>query len=183
MTLMIVAHPNLAASNANKTIMTSLQQRHPDMEVRSLQALYPDQNIDVAAEQAALLRHELIILQFPLYWYHTPAVLKAWFDQVLTYGFAYGSQGTYLKNKTLLVSVTVGQPEQNYIEHNRPFMPELLRPLQKSAEYVQMHYLEPICLYDIATVLGHSNAQIQTRAAAHSEVIHQAILAHQTTLS
>ncbi|WP_432519825.1 NAD(P)H-dependent oxidoreductase [Kineococcus sp. SYSU DK006] len=45
---------------------------------------------DVRAEQAKLAAAELLVLQFPLWWYGPPAVLKGWFDRVLTAGFAYG---------------------------------------------------------------------------------------------
>ncbi|MFF1528649.1 NAD(P)H-dependent oxidoreductase [Cellulomonas sp. NPDC058312] len=47
---------------------------------------------DVRAEQAKLAAAELLVLQFPLWWYGPPAILKGWFDRVLTAGFAYGDQ-------------------------------------------------------------------------------------------
>ena len=45
---------------------------------------------DVLAEQAKLLRADAVILQFPLWWFGVPAILKGWFDRVLSNGFAYG---------------------------------------------------------------------------------------------
>ncbi|GAA1617515.1 NAD(P)H-dependent oxidoreductase [Actinoplanes couchii] len=45
---------------------------------------------DVRREQAELAAAELLVLQFPLWWYGPPAILKGWFDRVLTSGFAYG---------------------------------------------------------------------------------------------
>ncbi len=45
---------------------------------------------DVREEQAKLAAAELLIVQFPLWWYGPPAILKGWFDRVLTNGFAYG---------------------------------------------------------------------------------------------
>lgn len=45
---------------------------------------------EVQAEQAKLAAAELLILQFPLWWYGPPAILKGWFDRVLTDSFAYG---------------------------------------------------------------------------------------------
>lgn len=45
---------------------------------------------DVRQEQAKLAAAELLVLQFPLWWYGPPAILKGWFDRVLTNGFAYG---------------------------------------------------------------------------------------------
>jgi len=45
---------------------------------------------EVREEQRKLASAELLILQFPLWWYGTPAILKGWLDRVLTEGFAYG---------------------------------------------------------------------------------------------
>ena len=45
---------------------------------------------DLRDEQAKLAAAELLVLQFPLWWYGPPAILKGWFDRVLTSGFAYG---------------------------------------------------------------------------------------------
>jgi NAD(P)H dehydrogenase (quinone) len=45
---------------------------------------------DVSQEQAKLAAAELLIVQFPLWWYGMPAIMKGWFDRVLTNGFAYG---------------------------------------------------------------------------------------------
>lgn len=80
MTLMILAHPDFNNSTANKTISEALAVKLPDMEIRNIHALYPDYQIDRDAEQQALLRHELIILQYPMYWFNMPAILKIWFE-------------------------------------------------------------------------------------------------------
>ena len=45
---------------------------------------------DVREEQAKLAAAELLVVQFPLWWYGPPAILKGWFDRVLTGGFAHG---------------------------------------------------------------------------------------------
>lgn len=47
---------------------------------------------DVAGEQAKLADAELLILQFPLWWYGPPAILKGWLDRVLTDSFAYDNE-------------------------------------------------------------------------------------------
>ena len=51
--------------------------------MRDIFQLYPDYKIDVSAEQEALLRHDTIILQYPMFWFNMPAILKLWFDEVL----------------------------------------------------------------------------------------------------
>jgi len=74
---------------------------------------------DVAAEQAKLLAADAVILQFPLWWFGLPAMLKGWFDRVFSNGFAYGltapgarysaryGEGR-LAGKRALLSVTTG---------------------------------------------------------------------------
>jgi NAD(P)H dehydrogenase (quinone) len=44
---------------------------------------------DVRAEQHRLLAADLLVLQFPLWWYGMPAMLKGWIDRVFECGFAY----------------------------------------------------------------------------------------------
>ena len=60
MPLIILAHPHFEQSTANKTIVETLQNKVKDLEVRNIHQLYPNYQINVAEEQAALLRHELI---------------------------------------------------------------------------------------------------------------------------
>lgn len=79
---------------------------------------------DVRAEQEKLADAELLVIQFPLWWYGMPAILKGWFDRVLTSGFAYGDldpelgvprrygDGGLVGRKALVV-VTAGEDERS----------------------------------------------------------------------
>ncbi|MCA1452380.1 NAD(P)H-dependent oxidoreductase [Bradyrhizobium sp. BRP22] len=81
---------------------------------------------DVKAEQEKLLSADVLILQFPLWWYTMPAILKGWVDRVYAYGFAYGvgehsdrhwgdrfGEGTLAGKRAMLI-VTTGGWEQHY---------------------------------------------------------------------
>jgi NAD(P)H dehydrogenase (quinone) len=81
------------------------------------------QALDIAAEQQKLLAADAVILQFPLWWFGMPAILKGWVDRVFAYGLAYGYKGAGnrhrygdggLKGKRALLSVTVGGPAEDY---------------------------------------------------------------------
>lgn len=48
------------------------------------------QSAEIAAEQAKLRWADGVILQFPLWWFSMPALLKGWVDRVYACGFAYG---------------------------------------------------------------------------------------------
>ncbi|MFH8345050.1 NAD(P)H-dependent oxidoreductase [Streptomyces sp. NPDC018045] len=45
---------------------------------------------DIRAEQEKVTWADTLVVQFPLWWYGMPAILKGWFDRVFVKGFAYG---------------------------------------------------------------------------------------------
>lgn len=47
------------------------------------------QTPDIAAEQAKVMWADAVIIQYPLWWFSVPAILKGWFDRVLAAGWAY----------------------------------------------------------------------------------------------
>ena len=100
MILIIYAHPYPQHSHANKRMLEQVRTLD-NVEIRSLYQLYPDFNIDIAAEQDALSRADLIIWQHPMQWYSTPPLLKLWIDKVFSHGWAYGHNGNALKGKSL----------------------------------------------------------------------------------
>jgi glutathione-regulated potassium-efflux system ancillary protein KefF len=87
MILIIYAHPYPQHSHANKRMLEQAGTLD-GVEIRSLYQLYPDFNIDIAAEQAALARADLVIWQHPMQWYSVPPLLKLWMDKVLAHGWA-----------------------------------------------------------------------------------------------
>ncbi len=109
----------------------------------------PDMNFDPAVEQALLLRVDRVVLQLPFYWYSSPPVLKAWLDQVLLAGFAYGPGGDQLNGKELVLAISTGGPAESYQAgaFNNFSMPELLTPFQQTALLTGMTYLPPFVLH------------------------------------
>uniref|UniRef100_UPI00358E81E3 ribosyldihydronicotinamide dehydrogenase [quinone]-like isoform X2 n=1 Tax=Myxine glutinosa TaxID=7769 RepID=UPI00358E81E3 len=75
---------------------------------------------DIVEEQKKLSAADLVIFQFPMYWFSMPAILKGWMDRVLTYGFAYTYPGFYEKapfaaqKKKAVLSFTTGGPQTMY---------------------------------------------------------------------
>ncbi|MEU4824860.1 NAD(P)H-dependent oxidoreductase [Actinomadura sp. NPDC023710] len=45
---------------------------------------------DIRAEHDNITWADALIVQFPLWWYGMPAILKGWFDRVFVQGFAFG---------------------------------------------------------------------------------------------
>ena len=109
--LLILSHPNYKESFANKIIVDKIKTIIPDIEIDHIDALYPDEKIDVKAEQEKLLRNDTIIFQFPMYWHTRPYLLSKWFEVVYEPGFAYGGNGSKLKDKRVIISMTMENDE------------------------------------------------------------------------
>ena len=80
--LLVLSHPNYKESFANKIIVDKIKTIIPDIEIDHIDELYPDEKIDVKAEQEKLLRNDTIIFQFPMYWHTRPYLLSKWFEVV-----------------------------------------------------------------------------------------------------
>ena len=108
-TLVVVTHPDIANSVVNKRWLEELRRYPERYTVHELHQVYPDWQIDVAQEQRLIEAHDNIVLQFPIFWFSSPPLLKKWLDDVLTYGWAYGSRSGYkMQNKKLALAVTAG---------------------------------------------------------------------------
>ncbi|XP_056384367.1 NAD(P)H dehydrogenase [quinone] 1-like isoform X2 [Hyla sarda] len=70
---------------------------------------------DIVEEQKKLEKADLVIFQFPLYWFGFPAIMKGWVERVFSLGFAYSFETMYstgpFKNKKALLSFSTGAPE------------------------------------------------------------------------
>ena len=137
-TLIILAHPDIEASRVNRRWRQELLLHPEDVTVHELYKEYPDWNIDVPREQRLLEAHDLIIFQFPLYWYSYPPLLKKWLDNVFTHGWAYGSSGNKLQGKKLGIAMTIGDKKENYLPAGSVSftVDEIIAPFQASAIHV-----------------------------------------------
>lgn len=83
---------------------------------------------DILKEQKLLSEADLIIFQFPLWWYSMPALLKGYIDRVFSYGWAYGG-GQALVGKKILVSMTTGAPDFAWTEEKRGTIKDIFKHL------------------------------------------------------
>lgn len=146
--LVLFAHPAIRRSRVNRRLVEAA--RGVDgVVVNDLYQHYPDFDIDVTREQGLLLDHEVLVLQYPFYWYSTPAILKEWQDLVLEHGWAYGHDGHALEGKALLNVVSTGGPEEAYSQDgaNRFTMRQLLAPIEQTARLCGMEYLPPFVVH------------------------------------
>ena len=119
------------------------------------------QSVDITLEQEKLLWADAVILQFPLWWYSMPAILKGWVERVYAYGFAYGvgehsdthwgdrfGEGTLAGKRAMLV-VTAGGWESHYAARgiNGP-IDDILFPINHGILYYPgFDVLPPFVIY------------------------------------
>ncbi|KAJ8281228.1 hypothetical protein GJAV_G00065040 [Gymnothorax javanicus] len=74
---------------------------------------------DIKEEHRKVEEAELIIFQFPMYWFSVPAILKGWLDRVLTQGFAFSLEKMYnngaFKDKKAMLSFSTGASESMFL--------------------------------------------------------------------
>jgi len=142
--LILFAHPRFEQSRANRALLKAVEPL-PAVTLRDLYELYPDFNIDVEREQERLAAHEILIWQYPLYLYGSPALLKQWLDLVLVYGWAHGPGGEALRGKIVFNAVTTGGARLSYGAggFNRHPLDAFLLPFTQTAALCNMTALPP----------------------------------------
>jgi glutathione-regulated potassium-efflux system ancillary protein KefF len=172
MILVLYAHPYPHYSRACATLLEAVQDL-PNLSVRSLYDLYPDFDIDVAAEQTAASSAQLIVWMGPLYWYSVPPLLSHWFEKVLVRGWAYG-EGATLAGKDCLWVTTTGGDAQAFSSQGRHAHPfdAFVAPLEQTARFCGMNWLEPFVLHGAhevrETVLREYGVKLRQRLESHA---------------
>ncbi|WP_100445494.1 NAD(P)H-dependent oxidoreductase [Glycomyces xiaoerkulensis] len=108
---------------------------------------------DIRREQQLLLDADAVILQFPLWWFTMPAIMKGWVDRVLTNGFGYGTVRGWrrygegvLAGKHGLAIVTTGAAEAHMSDRGiNGSIDDLLFPINHGIFfYTGMDALPPV---------------------------------------
>jgi glutathione-regulated potassium-efflux system ancillary protein KefG len=163
-TLLVFAHPALERARINPAMADAVRDL-PGLTFHDLYERYPEFTIDVRLEQKKLLAHDLIVLQYPLYWYATPSLMKEWLDLVWLHGFAYGTNGVAMKGKTLFCAVSTGGAPDAYTKegYNRHSIEDFLRPMETTARLCGMRWAKPFAIHG-AAVIGDKALARETRA-------------------
>lgn len=158
--LVIYAHPAKLRSKTNKELIKSLD-RIKGVTINDIYAKYPDFLIDIKEEQRLCEEHDVIIFQFPLYWYSTPSILKEWQDLVLEHSWAYGSSGNALKGKKFLLAFTAGGDEEMYTHSgmNGFDISEMVTPLRGMANLCKMKWIPPYAIHGIHRGLDRASIE------------------------
>jgi len=126
------------------------------------------QSQDVIDEQRKLEWADAVILQFPLWWFSMPAIMKGWVDRVYACGLAYGvgehsdrrwgdryGEGSFRGKRAMLV-VTAGGWQQHYSERGvNGRIEDLLFPIHHGVLYYPgFDVLPPFVIYRVGKIDG-----------------------------
>ncbi|EDM64696.1 probable NADP(H) oxidoreductase [Moritella sp. PE36] len=168
--LVLFAHPALQKSIAHKSLFNEIQNIE-GITCHDLYDTYPDSFIDIKHEQTLLLNHDIIVLQFPLYWYSCPAILKEWQDLVLEHGFAYGEYGDKLVGKKIMLAISTGGSMNSYSTagYNEHDISQFLLPFSQMSKLCNLEYLTPFVVHDIHK--RHDPARIARKAKEYRQLL------------
>ncbi len=108
------------------------KQQIEEMHATEVCGFVPDVEVELRKMEAC----NLMIWQFPLWWFGLPGILKGWVDRVFAMGRTYGGDRFYengaFKGKRALLSVTTGGPEEVYRKGGwNGDIHAILRPIQR----------------------------------------------------
>jgi NAD(P)H dehydrogenase (quinone) len=138
---------------------------------------------DVQAEIDDLLWADLVVLQFPLWWFGMPAILKGWMDRVFAYGKLYSSRRRLwtgvCRGKRALLSVTAGSSAADCSPDGKEGDTRLiLWPIHYSLHYVGFTVLEPAIVTGVRGGLDGEQALAQAHYLERELGEHRARLAN-----
>lgn len=129
---------------------------------------------EIQTEMEELAKADVLIFNFPLWWFGLPAILKGWVDRVLAYGFAYGGDyGLYkdgrFKGKKAFLSITTGSPRSFYTKEgaHRRELENILRNINEGIlGLVGFQVLTPFIGYAVSRISGDEREDIIKRYQA-----------------
>ena len=127
---------------------------------------------DILVEQRKVIDCQLMIFQFPLWWFSMPAILKGWVDRVLCMGFAYDQEGRWydhggLKGRRAMLSLTTGDPESCFTPRGiHGAMDTILWPIQRATlSHCGFEVLPPFVGYAVAKASAEERADVLAQYA------------------
>lgn len=113
---------------------------------------------EIEAEQQKVEWCDLMIWQFPLWWFSVPAALKGWVDRVFAMGRAYGGGNLYengfYKGKKAMLSLTCGAPPEMFQKGGlNGDIHGVLKPIQRGMlQFPGFDVLAPHIVYSPARI-------------------------------
>ena len=164
-TLIILAHPDLTRSMANKKLKEEVE-KNTDIIVHNIYEEYPNGKINLEKELNLLKETGTLILQFPMQWFNCPSLLKEWIDTVFMAAHFTESGEKILANKKIGLAVTTGAPKEVY----EGKLEGILAPFVLSIDYLNA---KNIPIFSVHGVMPGkiSEAEIEENAKKYAEYL------------
>ena len=127
---------------------------------------------DIAAEHDNLIWADVVILQFPLWLYGLPAILKGWCERVLSEGVAHRpaeivwfENGGFSGTRLMLSLTTNGRPETYAHNGRHGNLDIILWPITNALRFSGFDLVEPFAAFDVVRATDSERAAILKRAA------------------
>lgn len=150
-TLLITSHPYPDQSRVIKALQETAGGL-ANVTVRNLESIYGQRlsGFDIATEQQAHEAANRIVFLFPIHWFNLTPMLKAYLNEVWTYGWAFGPEGNALRGKEMQVVVSTGASEFTLSHQGlvQSTIEEVLTPMRATALYVGMNYIPPQAFHE-----------------------------------
>jgi len=131
--------------------------KNPDFFKQQIEEMYATEAggfaPDVEGELRKLEWCDLMVWQFPLWWFGLPGIMKGWVDRVFAMGRTYGGERFYengvFKRKKALLCLTTGGPGDVYRKGGwNGDIHAILRPIQRGMlRFVGFQVLAPNIVY------------------------------------
>ena len=151
-TLVILVHPDMENSKANKRWKEELSKYPDEIEIHELYKEYPDWNINVKKEQELIEKY----------------------DHIIEYNWAYGPEGNKLKGKKMGLAVTTGGRKEYYTHggENKFTLDELFIPFEAAINYAKAEYLPYFSIFAVSPhVKGPNEEETDKNAKEYVEHI------------
>lgn len=178
--LFVSGHSDLNNSFANKLILEKLEELMPDAQFDYLDRLYPNYVFDVEAEQEKLVAADIIVLQYPFFWYGMPGLMHKWIEDVFVHGFSHGRTGNALHGKKLVVSFTSGAPEEMYVKGGPQNYPieDFLPPVKQFASLCGLEWCGYVYSGGLSYASRHDEEKLKMmkeKALNHSHRVYELV--------
>lgn len=120
---------------------------------------------ELVREQERLMRADLFVFTFPLWWGGLPAIVKGWFDRVCAYGVAYADgkrfdQGYFVGRRAMLAITTGGTMERFSPGGSYGPIQDVLYPIRRCMlEYLGLEVMDPFVAYAAPRVDAATRAE------------------------
>jgi len=144
------------------------ERQDPDYLVYALEQRHGYENgtlaPDILEEIEKVLWCDLLILNFPLFWFSTPAIFKGWIDRVLISGLTYGGKRFYerggLRGRKAMVTLTLGgRPHMLNDDGIHGDLEDMLCPLLRGTlYYTGLSVLPPFVAWHVPYITDDARA-------------------------